>query len=150
MVVLLIATLVIMIISDFKNRYVYIWQLSLFCVVQLIYCFITFGKGIMAQNALINSIFLLFLSLCIGIYIILRFRKKKELIGWGDILFVMCLTPYFDLYRFLLFMIISMLASLGGWAICYFRGQRSREIPLISTLGICYSILLIYDNVITG
>lgn len=139
-----------MIISDFKKRYVYIWQLLLFGAVQLIYCFLTFGKEIMTQNALINSIFLLFLSLCVGIYIIFRFRKKNELIGWGDILFVLCLTPYFDLYRFLLFMIISMVMSLGGWTILYLRGQRSKEIPLVSTLGICYSILLIYDNFITG
>lgn len=150
MIILLLVLLAGLVISDLKSRYVYIWQLAVFLVVQLVYCFFTFGKEIMVQNAFVNSIFLLILSLCVSIYILFRFRQKKGLIGWGDILFILCLTPYFNLYRFLLFMIISMVVSLGGWGIFYLVGQRSKEIPLISTLGICYSILLIYDNVIVG
>lgn len=148
MVILLIITLVFLIISDFKSHYVYIWQIILFGITQFIYCFLTLEKGVLVQNILLNNMFLLVLFLSVGIYVFFRFREKKDLIGWGDILFIVCLVPYFSFNRFLYFMIISLVFSLGYWAISYLFGQRSREIPLISTLGICYSILLIYDNVI--
>lgn len=148
MVILVIVTLVLLIISDFKSRYVYLWQIGLFLITQLIYCFFTLGKEILFLNILVNNIILLIISLSVGIYVILRFHNKKDLIGWGDIFFIICLTPYFSPNRFLLFMIVSLALSLSYWSISYFFCQQSREIPLISTLGVCYSILLIYDNVV--
>lgn len=147
MVILLIITLVFLIVSDFRGRFVYMWQIVLFFVAQLIYCFLTLGQKNVTQNILINSIALLFLFLCVGIYVIFRFRKKEKIIGWGDILFIFCLTPYFELYQFIFFMVISMSLSLAGWTVSYLYGQRNKEIPLVSVLGICYSILLIYDNI---
>lgn len=149
MVILLIITLCFLIVSDFRSKSVYVWQILLFFVAQLLYCFLSADKLAIIHNMITNSLFLVFLSLCMGIYIFIRFREKSKLIGWGDILFVFALTPYFTLHRFLVFMIISMILSLSGWAVYYLMGRRSKEIPLVSTIGICYCLLLIYDNFMT-
>lgn len=148
MVILLIATLVLLIVSDYRHRYVYTWQIALFAGTQLLYCFWALGKDILIRNMLINGIALLFLSFCVGIYVIIRFGKRGRPIGWGDILFVFALSPYFGLSAFLSFMVASMILSLGWWAVGYLKGWRTKEIPLISTLGICYGFLLIYDTVV--
>lgn len=151
MVILLILILVAMITSDFRYRQVYVWQLALFAIVQTAFCFLTIGKAAVIQNTLVNGMALLFISLCVGLYLFIRFRKKAhEAIGWGDILFVFILIPYFPVTTFLYFMIVSLLLTLGSWAIYYFiAGHKSRDIPLISTLGICYCLYLIYNS-ITG
>lgn len=149
MIILLIVTLVFPIVSDFRSRSVYLWQIILFFVAQLLYCILTADRLTILQNVITNTFFLIFLSLCIGIYVFIRFRKKSGLIGWGDILFIFALTPYFTLHKFLLFMILAMLLSLSGWAVCYLAGKQAKEIPLVSTIGICYCFLLIYDNIMT-
>lgn len=149
MIILLIVTLIFLIVSDFRSRSVYIWQIILFFVAQLLYCFLSVDRLTIIHNVVTNTVFLVFLSLCIGIYVFIRFRDKKRMIGWGDILFVFALTPYFTLHKFLIFMIISLVLSLTGWGVCYLMGRRSKEIPLVSTVGICYCFLLIYDNIMT-
>lgn len=150
MAILLIITLALLIVTDFKFRYVYIWQLILFAAVQLIFCLLTLGKQLFVQNVLINGVAFLFLACCVAIYTFFRFRKKRKVIGWGDILFIFALTPYFSLYSFLIFMTIAMLLTLAGWFIFYLNGHRSKDIPLVSTLGICYCFLLIFQMIVSG
>lgn len=149
MIILLLIILVSLIVSDFKSRSIYIWQLLLFAIAQVIFCLLTFGKAVFIQNILLNGSTLLFLSSCVGVYVMFRFRGKNKVIGWGDILFAFALTPYFSLSAFLLFIIVSLLLTLGGWALFYMRGYRSKDIPLVSTIGICYSFLLIFNIIFT-
>lgn len=148
MVIFLIISLLFLIISDFRSRHIYIWQLILFAVLQAVYCVLMHGRVIAIGNLLINGVTLLLLSFCIGIYLILRFRGKQKVIGWGDILFIFALTPYFSVVDFLYFLIIALILTLAGWGIFYLGGFRSRDIPLVSTLGICYGALLTYHTLV--
>ena len=146
---ILIILLIAMILCDFKYRYVYLWQLILFAIAQLIFCFLNFGQIILFQNLLINGLTILFISLLVKLYIYIRFRDRKyEGIGLGDIIFIFILTPYFSISLFLYFMIISLLFTLGCWLICRLIGNKSKDIPLISTLGICYCLFLIYNSIV--
>lgn len=149
MAILLLIILLTLIISDFKSRHVYIWQLALFVVMQVVYCLLTFGKTVFLENILLSGITLLVLSFCVGLYIYLRFRRMEKVIGWGDIIFIFALTPYFTIPGFLYFMIAALVLTLAGWGIFYFSGHRSKEIPLVSTVGICYGVLLIYNSFIS-
>lgn len=149
MVLILIILLIALIIGDFKYRYVYIWQLLLFAAVQTTFCLITLGGMTVFQNLLVNGGITLFVSLLVRLYLFFRFRGKKiEAIGWGDIIFIFILTPYFPISTFLYFMIISLLLTLGGWGIFYLMGSKSKDVPLVSTLGICYCVFLIYNCVV--
>lgn len=146
MVILLVISLLFLIVSDFKSRHIYLWQLAFFAALQVIYCVLTHGKITTLDHLLMNGAMLLILSICIGIYLQLRFGGKRKAIGWGDILFIFALTPYFSVDGFLLFMIISLLLTLAGWGLFYLNGHRAKDIPLVSTLGICYGVLLTYHT----
>lgn len=145
----LIILLLIMIIYDFRYRYVYIWQLILFAVAQITFCLSTMEQIAVYKNLLTNGLTILLISLLVKLYVFLRFRKEgREAIGWGDIIFIFTLTPYFSASTFIYFMIISLLLTLGGWFIYCTMGSKPKNIPLISTLGICYGLFLIYNSMV--
>ena len=144
---LLLIPLILMIISDYRFRNVRLWHLLLFGTMQLSICFYEKGFEITGQNILINILIFLIISGFIALYAWFRFRTKKELIGWGDILFILCLTPAFSYRQFLFFMIISLSVILAVWLLWLYFKQRVDKIPLVSGLGVCYSVLLIYNTI---
>lgn len=147
MIVPLIISLILLIVSDFRGRQVYVWQLILFAVTQAVFCWWTLGKYAVLQNLLINGVTLGVMALCVGLYLFFRFKtKKREAIGWGDIWFIILLTPYFQASVFLPFMISALSLTLLGWGIFYLVGHRVNNVPLVSGLGICYTLLLIYNS----
>ena len=147
MEILLLIPLILMVISDYRFRNIRLWHLMIFGVMQLSVCLYEIGFKEVGQNILINVLIFLIISGFIALYAWFRFRNKKEVIGWGDIIFILCLTPAFSYSHFLGFMIISLSAILVVWFLWSYFRQRVDKIPLVSGLGVCYSILLIYNAV---
>jgi len=147
MELLLVFPLGLMIISDFQCRRVLLWQLILFGILQIILSFNRLGAVTTLHNILINLFVLLFISLALGIYIRFRF-KKKNVMGIGDIFFILLLSPNFGYHFFIYFLIISSTITLFVWmAYSRISGKKDNEIPLISGIGICYSAVLIYQEI---
>ncbi|MDR0892094.1 MAG: hypothetical protein LBN24_05720, partial [Mediterranea sp.] len=60
-------------------------------------------------------------------------------------LFVAALTPYFPPTSFVWFLVVSLLLTLAGWALlCWKKRRAEQDIPLVSTVGVCYAALLCY------
>ncbi len=145
MQLLLLLPLLLMIISDFRYRYVFFWHLLLFGLVQVGVCIYSFGLLFTGWNLLINTIILLFMGLFLKMYLFF-FKKKEKGVGWGDVVFVFLLTPYFTCFFFLYFLIVSFSLTLLFWLIYNYSRYRKIEndkIPLISGVGICYLIVLV-------
>ena len=148
MKLLLLIPLIFMIISDYRFRNIRLWHLLVFGILQLSVCIYENGIRMTGQNILMNTAILVIIGGVVMIYSRLRFEGKKELIGWGDILFILCLVPAFSYRHFLGFMIISLSLILLVWLFRAFLKHRVEKIPLVSGLGVCYSVLLIH-NIIT-
>lgn len=144
---ILVFPLIPMIYQDFKSRNVALWQLVLFGIMQIIVCFFKYGAVQTGYIALINLIILASISIVMLVYAYFRFKLKQQLVGSGDIIFILLLTPYFLFPYLLYFLIASFLVSLLSWWFeGYLRKIRKYDIPLVSYLGICYTIVVIYNS----
>lgn len=142
----LLFPLILMIYQDFTDRHVLLWQLLLFGVIQLFICFNTHGLAQSAYNMMINLIISTIIASVVFLYTHFRFKLEQPVIGSGDIIFILLLAPYFSYFRFLYFLIISFLLALASWQFkVFFYKERVTNIPLISYLGICYIIVVMYN-----
>ena len=140
MKLILIFPLLILIISDLISRKVYLWNLVLFGVLQVIFTK-QYGPSLAFHNILFNTIISIIMSLLVWLYMKFRFKYKKEIIGWGDILFIWCMTPVFFPRNFLLFLISSFMFTLIIWFVVNLF-KRTSDIPLISGVGIWYLVVI--------
>ncbi|RNC63882.1 hypothetical protein [Proteiniphilum sp. X52] len=148
MQVVILIPLVLMILSDYKSRTVVLWQLLLFGATMLIISLTENGLRPTCVNLAIN----IFLSLWIGLgvysYFLLKYKSVQSVMGKGDILFVLFLTPFFTPRSFLIFMLVSCLATLLMWGIYIFLRKGNSNVPLISGIGVCLCVLFIYQQLI--
>jgi len=146
MELLILLPLGLMIISDFRCRRVLLWHLLLFGALQIMLSLYRLGVVVACQYILTNILVLFVIGCVLGLYVRFRFGKKKVM-GPGDVLFIFLLSPHFGYRHFLYFLIISSGLTLITWLIYRYASCReSNEIPLISGLGICYFIVLIYQG----
>lgn len=136
--------LALMILSDYKSRTVLLWQLLLFGVMVLTISLVKNGVVPTLTNTAINVAVSLMIGLCVYLYFWLRCKSVRSVIGKGDILFILFLTPFFTPRLYLIFMVVSFVATLLMWGIYLLAGKRSANIPLISGVGMCLCVLLIY------
>lgn len=148
MQLVILIPLVLMILSDYKSRTVVLWQLLLFGITVLITSLVENGLRPTGMNIAINTFLSLLIGLGVYIYFLLKYKSVQSIIGKGDILFMLFLTPFFTPRLFLVFMLVSFVATLLMWGIYTFIRKHNTNIPLISGVGVCLCILLIYQQLI--
>lgn len=149
---LILVCLWAMFVQDMRYR-----AISWFFFPVLAVLYVTHGlaAGIHIQELLINTglnlAFLLMVFALVWLYISLRRRRlvylPDRLIGWGDILFLLCICFYFTLLNFILFYITSLLLVIIIWlAWTRYRPQAAaRHIPLAGLQALILSFFLAAD-----
>ena len=146
---MILIPVVLMILSDYKSRTVILWQLLLFGVIVLLVSLVKNGLQLTSMNIAMNMILSILTGLGVYLYFLVKYKSAQSIIGKGDILFILFLTPFFTPRLFLLFMLVSFVATLAMWGIhALVRKHNASDIPLITGLGLCLSILLIYQQFI--
>lgn len=148
MQLLILIPLVLMILSDYKSRTVVLWQLLLFGITVLIISLMENGLRPTGMNITINIFLSLLTGLGVYIYFLLKYKSVQSVIGKGDILFILFLTPFFTPRGFLVFMLVSFAATLLMWGIYILLRKGNSNVPLISGIGVCLCVLLIYQQLI--
>lgn len=122
-----------MIISDYLKRSVSLRWMIVFGFSQ------SFLGNI--ENLTINSLVVVFMLSGSWCYLKLRYDNFdfRNYMGEGDIIFIFCLTPLLTPTLFLRFLIVGLTISLV---------YPDRKIPLITTIGIIYIIVLIYEEIL--
>lgn len=146
MQLVILIPLVMMILSDYRSRTVVLWQLLLFGIIVLIISLAENGLRATGMNTAINIFLSLLIGLSVYLYFLLKYKSVQSVIGKGDILFLLFLTPFFTPLLFLIFMLVSFVATLLMWGIYTLIRKRNSNIPLISGVGVCLCILLIYQQ----
>jgi len=147
--VLIIAVLSIIFVQDLLSRSVqWILFLCLFsCLLILRVMEHATIKEISASLG-INFAFLAMQLLAVTIYFSIKNKGwiniTKALLGWGDILFLLCLTVCFSILNYLFFYILSLLASLIIWIILRSLNLiKDRHIPLAGFQAMLLILLFI-------
>lgn len=150
----LIATLIPMIVSDFRYRSVSVVWLGIFTATA---CFIRFYKCEIYTTCINTGINIFIISWMVAGtlgYFSIKYRASKrkflDCIGLGDILFLFSTTLLFAPPVFPLFLIISLIFSLV-WYYCTNillrcnQGGDHKTIPLVATTGLCYLFYILLN-----
>ena len=109
-------------LEDLKWRMVHLWWYLILSVGLLGISFVSKGVPSTLLDLLWNFLFVASLLLLLSIYLSVKNRRFilpfDNYLGWGDVLFFVTLTGYFDLPTYIIFMILSLLAALALWS-CY-------------------------------
>ncbi len=132
---IIIAILIVLIVEDFKYRYVHFLALKVLAVAILLFSYLHYFD---AWSITFNLGFLAFLGLVLFGYV--RFVKRSSLsesLGKGDILFVSICALYLNSFSFLLWINLGFIFSLlMHFALNRtFLYQKHNTVPLIGYLG---------------
>ena len=132
--------------SDLRCRRIGILNLAVFgAVVIFVSVLESGGLHLPLSNLVRNLLTCVLLWAVLSLWARLRKRALADMLGTGDLLFVLCLTPYFPPRHFLLFLIASSLATILVW-LPYTRLTRTaatRDIPLVTALAACLTLQII-------
>lgn len=141
LIISLVLVLIYIFYQDIKYRAVS-WHL--FPIVLVISIAITvhyISLELLVKYSLINVGVILFQITCLTVYFSLRLNKFTDItkthLGWGDILFFICISPLFSPVNFIVFLFTStFIALLVMLVIKFFSGNKPVTIPLAGILSL--------------
>lgn len=145
---LCIPPLAAMIITDLRSRRIGTLHLIIFGITLLVASILEIGWLQVLVNLSCNwlTIFILWLSLY-G-YSRLRNMTLSEMIGSGDLWFALAVTPYWEVREYVIFLMISCSMTLVAWWLSGLWGRRERDIPLVTGMGACFGVMILYRTLI--
>ncbi len=133
--------------QDFKYRAISWWAPLLVLTTALCLAVSAIGISNTLSQWGINVLFLIvqggLLALTFGLG---RGQWKifDHLIGWGDVLFLICVSALFSTVNFLLWYSMALVMSLAGFGLyVLISGKKESSVPLAGTLAICAAIFII-------
>jgi len=146
---ILILTLCILIfIQDLKTRVV-IWVFfPILFVLLLGLSLMQFSvKDVFINKILFNTLLLIITASGMVLYFSLKGKSfktvKSEMIGLGDVLFLLAITPFFDPFSFCFFIVFgSLISIIGNLVFDYFNKEKSPNIPFAGNLALILSIMI--------
>jgi hypothetical protein len=107
------------------------------------------GPAIVRSSA-INLAFLALQLLLVSLYFSARHKSwvniTRQLLGWGDILFLACIACYLSALNFLLFYMVSLIGALLGWLFWQLLvTPKSKQIPLAGLQSLLLVLFLATD-----
>lgn len=142
----LVILLALIAYEDIRSRQIRLVLLILSFITLLGYLSTQFSADMLLQRSFFNLVYIMFLCLCIILYISFKHRRPNfnlnRYLGTGDILFWIILVPYFDLILFALFFVISLLVSLFLHMVFT---KKNELIPLAGYQSICFIFYLILE-----
>lgn len=150
----LILFLMLISFQDFKQREIS-WILIPLCSLALLFRATQFAAyDIILKNTLLNITFVALQLLLLTIYMSIKNKKAvnilREHLGLGDVLFFVVLCIAFSPINFIVFYVISMMATLIGFvAYTAISSQKAKEIPLAGAMASFLVIAILIDKTTT-
>ncbi|MBS1520708.1 MAG: hypothetical protein JST50_06925 [Bacteroidetes bacterium] len=137
--------------QDIKSRSVY-WILfpALTGLLLGLRYFQNSGSILNWQSALFNVGFLIVQLLLVTFYFSIKNRKltniTNELLGLGDVLFILSIAFYLPIFNYLFFYIVSLITVLASW-ICWqsITSNNNKHIPLAGLQAALFAGFLLSD-----
>jgi len=147
---LLLAVLLLIFVQDIISRSVYWIAFPLLAVLLVVFRLLNLQRiPVITETVLVNTGFLLFQFLLVSAWFSFKQGKWTNitmgLLGWGDILFLVCISLYLSVANFLLFYISSLIAVLLTW-LGYQLVAKSKDlkIPLAGLQALFFIAILLF------
>lgn len=142
---ILLGILAVCVFQDLKHRGIHLLVFPIFLSVSL---FLNFKMNWGWKDVWISSLFLTIVLIILFIYISLKNKKLVNIfqshLGFGDVLFLICIIPLFSLRNFILFFIAGMIFSMVMHFL-FQKFQKHKTIPLAGYLSILVFGLIVYS-----
>jgi hypothetical protein len=149
--ILILLVLLVIFVQDIKSRSVY-WILFPLIVVLFIVSDLVSQRSIgdLWLPVLFNLGFLVLQLLIITCWFSLKEKRwvniSANLLGWGDILFLVSISFYLSFANFLFFHIVSLLLVLTSWLIWqFFANQKTKHVPMAGMQALVFAVFLSSD-----
>ncbi len=149
--ILILLVLLVIFVQDIKSRSVY-WILFPLIVVLFIVSDLVSQRSIgdLWLPVLFNLGFLVLQLLIITCWFSLKEKRwvniSANLLGWGDILFLVSISFYLSFANFLFFHIVSLLLVLTSWLIWqFFVNQKTKHVPMAGMQALVFAVFLSSD-----
>ena len=136
--------------QDFKYRAIYFFCFPILLILGVVVGMTMLPSEDLATNTVWNLGFLLSQLLMLTVYFSIRQRGwvdiTKDLLGWGDVLFLVCSSTFFSPVNYLLFYVFSLFAVL--LLVLFYRvtvKRKMSKIPLAGMQATIMGMLLILD-----
>lgn len=149
--IVLVVLLAIVVVQDLKQR-----EISWLLIPILFGCFwakgfLLISSGELIRNSLLNICFIVLQLLVLTVYISLKNKKIINVInsylGLGDVLFFVVICVAFSSVNFILFYVISLFFTLGGFIIYnLFVTKTTKEIPLAGAMAMVMITLILLNQ----
>lgn len=139
-------------LEDFRWRMVHLWWYLALSVGLTGLSIASIGMADTLSLVIWNIVFILLLLLILTVYLSLKNRRMifpfDQYLGWGDVLFFICIALYLDLATFIMFMIVSLVVALIIAPIIFRWQGKDKHIPLAGIQAICLMLYLpiVYFN----
>jgi uncharacterized membrane protein len=143
--ILLTALLLIIFYQDMRHRAV-MWVLFpvLFCL-SIWYDY----KNLQWDNLLFNVAFIVFLLGALTLYVSIRQKKLTAIwqgfFSWGDILFIVAITPLFEIFQYIYFFTFGTLLVLL-LHVLFVRYSKNKTVPYAGYLSLITLLFLAFEG----
>ena len=141
---ILLIPLSILTISDIRSRTVSSWWLLTFGILNLIFLGLLDGWKCVVNRIVGNLLLLLLIGSFIWVYSKVRHKRLPELLGLGDVLFLVELLPAFGWMEYMKYIVASSLVGILLWPLFRIVQPLKRGIPMVSVLSLVYLVAFGY------
>ncbi|MCI5719715.1 MAG: hypothetical protein MR294_04815 [Bacteroidales bacterium] len=135
-----------LVVSDFRRREVDVGWLLCFGVVVAAVSVIENSFGTAWRNVVGGLALYSVMGAFLFLYSKVRKMTVASMLGGGDVLFCLFITPFFEVRELVLFLVISFSLTLFVWIVFKRLHGGSKEIPLVGGAGLCLAIYLMFKT----
>ena len=140
----LLFPLVILMISDIKSRTVSLWWLLTFGILNTIFLWLLYGWRCVVLRIIGNLLLLLIIGVTLLVYAKVRHRPLAELLGVGDLIFLIAVSSAFGLIDYIKYIVGSSLIGILIWPLTRITQPHKTGVPMISVMVVAYSVVMGY------
>lgn len=132
-------------VSDIRSRTVSTWWLLVFGALLLFGSAARTGWDCVLLRICGNCAVLFVVGCALGFYAKIRRRGLPELLGSGDLLFLVLLSPASGTRAYVRFMLVACVLGLACWPIFKRLQPEMNGIPMVSVMAVCFVCVMAYQ-----
>ncbi len=137
--------------EDFRFRQIRVLFFVMFFVSLFLLLIIIWPLSVLIHNTLVNLLFMSVQIAALQIYFWVKEKRWSWIfdrkLGWGDVVFWLCILPVWPLMPFVLFLISSLIFSLLSYLL-FFR-KKNATIPLAGLQALFFLLVFISERLNT-